>query len=150
MKRIRLEKSWVIRAPREAIYEVMTDFESAPKHFPSVAKSARIVSREGNHLVVEVETKAFLGSRTFKVHMETDLCPPEGFVSVNTSAPCVEHESFMMEVVPKGTRIDYVNEVEIKSRFFRLFGRFLIGKIALWYWERAVIGKLRKILETGD
>jgi carbon monoxide dehydrogenase subunit G len=147
MKQIRLTGSWIIRSPREEVYRIITDFENAPKYFPSAAKSARIVSRDGNRLVVEARTKAFLGSKTFKVRMEVQLRPPEGFVSVNTSLIGVEHESFMMEVVPGGTIINYINNVEIKNFFFRFFGRILLGTFALRYWERAVIDKLRRMLE---
>jgi carbon monoxide dehydrogenase subunit G len=143
-----LQGSWLIRAPREAVYRVLTDFENTPRYFPSVVRSARIVERRYNHLVVEAETKAFFGSRTFHVRMEADLRPPVGFVSVNTSSLGVEHESLMMEATSEGTRIDYINDVEIKSRFFRLFGRILIGTIALKYWERAVIRRLKQMLES--
>jgi carbon monoxide dehydrogenase subunit G len=147
MKPIRLQRSWLIRAPREEVYRVLTDFENAPRYFPSVARSARIVQRRDNHLIVEAETKAFFGSRTFHVRMEAELRPPVGFVSVNTSSLGVEHESLMMEATAAGTRIDYVNDVEIKSPFFRLFGRILIGTVALKYWERAVIRRLKLMLE---
>jgi len=30
MKQIHLEGSWIIRAPRDAVYRVITDFENAP------------------------------------------------------------------------------------------------------------------------
>jgi len=79
--------------------------------------------------------------------MDAELRPPEGFASVNTSPLGVEHEVFMMEEVPEGTRIRYSNEVEIKSPLFRMLGGILLGKVALKYWERAVIGKLRQMLE---
>ena len=147
MKQIHLEGAYIIKAPRERVYEVITDFENAPKYFPAVAKSARVVKREGDGLVVEVETKAFLGSRTFKVHMETRLRPNEGFSSTNTSSLGVEHEVLSLEAIPEGTRIAYTNDVEIKNRFFQIFGNFLIKRIALKYWEHAVISKLKRMLE---
>ena len=150
MKRIHLEGEYVIKAPPEKVYEVTTDFEKAPQYFPSVAKSARVVYRDGNDLVVEVETKAFFGSRTFKVHMEAHLRPDEGFTSVNTSSLGVEHEGLSLEKVSGGTRVRYTNDVEIRSRFFGACGGFLIKTIALKYWERAVIGGLRRMLEKPE
>lgn len=147
MKKTCLTGTWLVRAPRSDVYRVITDFANAPKYFPSVAKSARIIRREGNHLTVEVETKAFLGSRTYRVQMDAELRPPEGFVSVNTSSLGVEHEVFMMEEVPGGTMIRYTNDVEIKSPLFRMLGGLLLGKLALKYWERAVIGKLKQMLD---
>jgi carbon monoxide dehydrogenase subunit G len=146
MKKIHLEGSYIIRAQRQKVYEILTDFESAPKHFPAVAKSAHIVSHDGNDLVVEVETKAFLGSRTFHVQMQTHLRPNKGFTSMNTSSLGVEHEVVTLEDVPEGTRFVYVNDVEVKSHLFRILGGFLIKTVALKYWERAYIGRLRKML----
>jgi carbon monoxide dehydrogenase subunit G len=146
-KLIRLERYYIIKAPREAVYGIITDFENVPKYFPSVAKSARFLSRDGNNFVVEAQTKAFFGSKTFTVRMEGVFNPPEGFVSTNTSSLGIEHEIFTMEETPEGTKIHYVNDVEITSPFFRLFGGFLTKHIALKYWEHAVFDKLRKMLE---
>jgi carbon monoxide dehydrogenase subunit G len=145
MKQIHLEGSWTIRAPRDEVYRVITDFENAPKYFPLVAKSARVVSRQGNDLVMAMETKSF--GMAFQVRMTTRLCPPEGFVSENASWLGIEHEVFMMEEVPEGTKINYTNDVEIKSRLFRLLGRILLGWYAVRFWERAVIDKMKKMLE---
>lgn len=141
------ETYYTIKAPRETVYKIITDFENAPKYFPRVAKSARVISRDGNKFVVEARTKAFFGSKTFSVRMEGELRPPEGFVSTNTSSLGIEHEVFTMEEIPEGTRIHYVNDVEIKSWFFRLLGGFLIKRIALKYWEHAVFDKMKQMLE---
>ncbi|MFC1893351.1 SRPBCC family protein [Chloroflexota bacterium] len=144
-KRIHLEGSWVIQAPRHEVYNIITDFENMPKYFPSVAKSVRIISKEDNHLTLVAETKSF--GLTFQVSMNTELQPPEWFVSENISTLGIEQEVFKMEEVPEGTKICYINDVEIKSPFFRIFGRFLIGWWAMKYWERAVIIKLKQMLE---
>ena len=150
MTRVRLEGSYLNRAARERVYAVRTDFEAAPRYFPAVAKAARIVSRAGNVLSVEVETKAFLASKAFHVHMETTLEPGVGFVSTNVSRPCVEHEVVRLEEVPEATRLVYCNEVEIRSRLLGLLGGFLVKRVALRYWERAYVGRLREMLERGE
>ena len=142
-----LESNYIIKAPRSEIYKIMTDFENVPKYFPSVAKFAKYISRDGNNFVVEAQTKAFLGSKTFTVRMEGQLQPLTGFISTNTSSIGIEYEVFSMEEIPGGTKIHYVNDIEIKSPFFRRFS-FLIKYVALWYWERAVFSKLKKILES--
>jgi hypothetical protein len=129
--------------------KIITDFENFPRHFPSVAKSARCVSRDGNRFVAEAQTKAYFGSKTFQVRMEGQLRPPEGFTSTNTSSLGIEHEAFTMEETPGGTVIHYVNDVEIKSPFFRVFS-FLIKHVALWYWERAVFAKLKQLTEKKE
>ncbi len=148
-KPIHLETHYLIKAPREKIYAIMTDFENLPRYFPSVAKEAKVLMRDGNRFVVEAKTKAFFGSKTFTVLMEGELQPPRGLISTNTSSLGVEKESFMMEEIPEGTRIDYVNDVEITSWFFRIFGNILIKHLALWYWERAVFRKLKTMMEEN-
>lgn len=47
------EGAWVIRAPRERVYELMTDFEKWPEVFPDMVKSIRVVSRTEMTAVVE-------------------------------------------------------------------------------------------------
>lgn len=148
MKTVPLRGKYWIRAPRAEVYRILTDFESAPKYFPAVAKSLRVISRDGNNLIVEAQTKAFIGSRTFRVHMAATLHPPEGFTSTNTSAVCVEHEDVRLEETERGTKMVYRNDVEITSRFWRLLGGFLIKIVALKFWEYAYVRKLRRMLET--
>jgi len=145
-KNIKLEGTYVIKAPRENVYKIITDFENMPKYFPAVAKSMRFLNRNGHNFEVEAHTKAFIGSKTFTVHMEGQFRPPEGFVSTNISSVCIEHEIFSMEEIPEGTKIYYVNVVEIQNPFFRMFS-FLIKNVALWYWKRALIDKLKLMLE---
>lgn len=142
-----LECEVVIKAPREKIYEIMTDFENLPKYFPAVAKSAKIVSRDGNNFVCEAETKSFFINPTFHVHMEGTLQPPTGFISTNTTVIDIEHEKFSMEEIPGGTKIHYVNDVELTHPIFRLFGDFFIKNLALWYWKKSVFGELKKLVE---
>ena len=142
-----LEGHTFIRAPRAAVYRLMTDFDHLPAHFPKVAQSIRILSRDGDRFVAEARTRAFPGSGIFIVRMEGQLRPPFGFVSTNTSSLGVEHETFLMDEEPGGTRIHYINDVEIRSPFFRLFGAVLIKRLALWYWEQALIRPLAAALE---
>lgn len=145
MKRISLTGSWVIKAPLQKVFEIVTDFEKAPTFFPLVAKSLKIVGRSGNHLSIQAVTKTF--GLSFKVKMEVDLLPGRGFKSINESALAIEDEIFLMEKVPLGTRIDYQNNVTIKNNFLNFFSKLLIGKPALMFWEYAYINRLKKMLE---
>jgi hypothetical protein len=145
MKAVSLTGSWVIKAPLRSVYEVVTDFEKTPEYFPTVAKSMKIVDRKDNHLSIQAVTKTF--GIPFTVQMETDLLPGRGFTSINESVLAVEDETFLMEEVPGGTKINYQNNVVIKNNFLKLFSRLLIGKPALIFWEHAYIDNLRKILE---
>lgn len=146
MKKIHLKGSWVVKAPREKIYEIMTDFESMPKYFPKVARSLRILEKENNNLLIEAKAKTF--GKAFPVQMKTQLRPPYGYISDNKSAIGTSgHEEFIMEEVPEGTRINYTYDVELNNIFFRIFGGFLIGWYAMRFWEHAVIDRLKKMLE---
>ncbi len=145
-KYIHLAGTYIVNAPRQDIYDIMSDFENLPKNFPSVAKSVRFTHRDGDCFSAQAQTKAFFGSKTFSVRMEGRFRPPEGFVSTNVSALGTEREVFAMEEIPGGTRINYRNDVEVESPFFALFD-FLIRHFVLWYWERAVIGRLKEMLE---
>lgn len=146
MKKIFLKGSWIIKAPREKVYKIMSDFENMPKYFPAVADSIRIIKREGDNLSIEARAKTF--GRVFCAHMETQLRPPIGYVSDNKSEIGTSgHEEFLMEEIPEGTKINYTYDIEIKNPIFRILGKPLIGWYAMQLWKRAVIDKLKKMLE---
>jgi hypothetical protein len=145
MKAVSLTGSWIIKAPLTSVYGIVTDFEKTPEYFPTVAKSMKLVGRNGNHLSLLAVTKTF--GIPFQVKMETDLLPGIGFKSINESALAIEDETFLMEEVPEGTKINYQNNVTIKNNLLKLFSKLLIGKPALLFWEHAYINNLRKMLE---
>jgi uncharacterized protein YndB with AHSA1/START domain len=146
MKKIILKKSWVIKAPREEVYRIMSDFENMPKYFPKIAQSLHILKRDGNNLIIEAKAKTF--GRIFSVQMETQLRPPIGYVSDNKSDVGTSgHEEFLMEEISEGTRINYYYDVELKNPILRFLGGFLIGWYAMRFWEHAVIDKLKEMLE---
>lgn len=146
MKPVVLAGTWVIKAPLECIYDIVTDFENAAKYFPLVANSLKIIHQDGDHLTIEAVSKTF--GIPFHVIMETQLLPNKGFKSINTSALAIENESFLMETVPTGTKITYRNEVQIKNNIMQLFARMLIGKPALLFWKYAYIDRLQKLAAT--
>jgi len=145
MKPISLQGTWIVKAPMSEIYKIVTDFENAPKYFPKVAQSLKIAKQEGNRLEIEAQSKTF-GIR-FNVQMKTELMPPNGFKSINESALAIENESFLMEEVSNGTKINYVNNVTIKNNFLKLFSKLIIGKPALKFWEKAYINRLKELTE---
>ena len=58
MKEITLHNQWIIKAPLDDIFKIVTDFEKLPEYFPKVAESIQINKREGNYL----EMDAIVGS----------------------------------------------------------------------------------------
>lgn len=146
MKRIHLEGSWIIKAPKEVIYKVVSDFENMPKYFPTVAESVRITEKQGNYQKMEARVKSF--GKVFDVKMNTELVPNIGFKSTNTSSFGTSgYEKLLMKDVDDGTKVDYIYEVKIHKPLLRLVATPLIKWFAMWSWKRAFIDELRKIVE---
>jgi carbon monoxide dehydrogenase subunit G len=147
MKHIHLEDSWTIKAPIEDVFNIITDFENMPKNFPKVAELVTITKREGNNLEIEAQVKSF--GTTFPVKMKTEILPKRGFISDNQSPKfgTSGHEELLLEAVNGGTKINYVYEVDIHKKWLRIIAKPLIGWFAMKAWEKAVVNKLRKILE---
>lgn len=146
MKHIHLEGSWVVKAPRAEVYNIVSDFENMPKHFPSIAESVRIVEKQGNHQKMEARVKSF--GKVFDVHMQTELLPGVGFKSTNQSSFGTSgSEEFTMEDTEGGTKIHYTYEVDIHRPLLRLVATPLIKWFAMWSWKRAFIDKLKQMLE---
>ena len=144
MKEKVLKGSWIIDAPVEDVYRIISDFEKAPEYFPLVAKGMKVISRDGNNLEIEAVTNTF--GINFKVSMKTTLMPNKGFKSVNESALAIEDEHFTLKPVARGTRIEYINKVKIKNNILNMFARLIIGNWAIKFWEFAYINRLKKIL----
>jgi len=117
MKHIHLENSWIIKAPLEEVFSIITDFENMPKNFPQVAESLIITKKEGNNLEIEAQVKSF-GS-TFPVKMKTKILPQRGFISDNESSKfgTSGYEELLLEKVEGGTKINYVYEVDIHKKW---------------------------------
>ena len=145
MKRINLQASWVIKAPRDSIYKIVSDFENMPKNFPEVAHSVKIVRRDGNKLLIHAEAKS-LGIPPVPVTMETTLVPGKGYISTNTNHKfkATGHEEFLMEDVKDGTKITYSYAYDLSKAniMLRIFAKPLFGWLSMWYWKRVFIDKL--------
>jgi len=135
MREILLTGSWFIRAPREKVYSVISDFEAMPVNFPKVARAMRITERDGSRLTIHARAASF-GS-VF----------PE--VNVNETLGTSGHEEFLLRDVPGGTRIDYSYRVTIRPVWLRVLAGPLIRWFGLPFWKRAFIDVLRARLE-GD
>jgi carbon monoxide dehydrogenase subunit G len=147
MKDITLRAKWLVKAPLGQVFEIMTDFEKFPKHFPKVAESIQVVKREGNYLEMNATVKSF--GQTFPVKMKTEILPGRGFISDNDSPKfgTSGHEELLLSEHEGGTVIDYTYQVSIHKRWLQIVAKPLIGWFSMKYWERAVIDELRKKLE---
>lgn len=147
MKDINLHAKWIIKAPLEDVFNMMTNFEKFPENFPKVAESIRVTKREGNYLEMDATVKSF--GQNFPVQMKTEILPGKGFISDNNSPKfgTSGHEELLLSANPEGTMIDYTYQVAIHKRWLRIVARPLIGWFSMKYWQKAVIDELRKKLE---
>ncbi len=147
MKEITLQKEWLIKASLDDVFNVMTDFEKLPVHFPKVAESVRIRKREGDYLEMDAVVKSF--GRRFPVQMRTRILPRRGFISDNDSPKfgTSGHEELLLSTHPEGTLITYTYQVSIHKLWLRLVATPLIRWYSMKYWEKVVIDELKKMLE---
>jgi carbon monoxide dehydrogenase subunit G len=144
MRPIHWEGSWTIRAPRERVYEVMTDFENWPKLFPDLVKSIRVIRRTDTAAVLEGEF-SLLGRKGHGV-MHLRLHPPEGYSAENTSEELGEEsETLKFEEAPEGTLYRWTVEARPKGLLNHLLG-MVLGFYVRRFYERSLIGPLRKIV----
>ncbi|MDD5031924.1 MAG: SRPBCC family protein [Patescibacteria group bacterium] len=149
MKHIHLQDSWIIKAPLEDVFNIITDFKNMPKNFPTVAKSITITKREGNCLEMDAEVKSF--GTAFPVKMKTKILPQRGFISDNESSKfgTSGHEELLLENAEGGTKVNYVYEVDIHKKWLRIIAKPLIGWFAMKFWKKAFIDRLRELLEKS-
>jgi hypothetical protein len=147
MNEITLRKQWVVKAPVDKVFQIMTDFEHLPKYFPKVAESVQINKREGNYLEIEATVKSF--GKKFQVKMKTQILPGKGYISDNDSYQfgTSGHEELLLSPNTPGTLIDYTYQVTIHKKWLRIVAVPLIRWYSMKYWEKAVIVELKKILE---
>ena len=145
--KIILHAKWVIKAPLNDVFNVMTDFEKWPEYFPKVAQSIQITARVENNFELTATVKSF--GQKFPVKMKTRILSGKGFISDNESPKfgTSGHEELLLSENPDGTEIDYTYEVSIHKRWLRIIAKPLIGWFSMKYWQKAVIDELRKRLE---
>lgn len=146
MNHLTLHKQWLIKAPIEKVFSIMTDFERFPERFPKVAKSISVIKREGNYLEMEAIVKSF--GRDFIVKMKTQILPGKGFISDNDSFQfgTSGHEELLLSAKNNNTEIDYKYEVTIHKKWLSIIATPLIRWYSMKFWEKAVIDELKKML----
>ena len=87
--------------------------------------------------------------KRFQVKMKTQILPGKGFISNNNSYQfgTSGHEEMLFFEHAKGTLIDYTYQVTIHKKWLRIIAVPLLRWYSMKYWEKAVIGQLKKILE---
>ena len=96
---------------------------------------------------IEATVKSF--GKKFKVKMKTWILPGEGFVSDNDSYQfgTSGHEEILLSPHAEGTLINYTYQVAIHKKWLRIIAVPLLRWYSMKYWEKAVIARLKMILE---
>ena len=148
-----IRASWVVPAPRPAVYAIVSDFERLAVHFPRLAHSARITARDGNRLVVEVRAASF--GRLFpgaRITIHAELQPGCGYrcETVNHTFGTTGREALELGDDPGGTRIAYTYRVRVRPGWLRPLYAWLVRRLALPYWKRNYLDPLARLaLQRG-
>lgn len=147
MNKITLRNQWIIKAPVDEVFRIITDFEKFPEYFPKVTETIKIIKKEGNKLEMEATAKSF--GKEFPVKMKTDIIPNRGFISDNDSPKfgTSGHEELLLSKHEEGTLVDYTYQVTIHKKWLRLVATPLIKWYSMKYWGKAVIWEIKKIVE---
>ena len=125
MPKIKVEKT--IKADREKIFNMVTDFESLPNKFPQFFKSVKIISREGN--TVTTEDHAVMAGR--EVHQTTKhvLTPPEiDDVQLLSGDAKDSRIVTTYTTIPEGTKVTVEGDFKLAGKL-KLVGFMAKGKI---------------------
>lgn len=143
--------NWLVRADRESIYEIISDFEHMPEHFPKVARAMRLVKRDGDVLTLEAESASF-GSLfpSVKIEMTATLLPGRGYrcSTRNLTFDTAGDEELLLVDDPEGTRIKYTYFVTVRRRWVKPLYGWTVSVFALPYWKRAVVDPLESLVEA--
>ncbi len=143
MPKIKVEKT--IKANREKIFAMVTDFESLPIKFPQFFKSVKILSREGN--TVTTEDHAVMAGR--EVHQTTKhvLTPPEiDDVQLLSGDAKDSHIVTTYTTIPEGTKVTVEGDFKLAGKL-KLVGFMAKGKIEKSIEE--VIDQFGKVAENS-
>ncbi|HJU14136.1 MAG TPA: SRPBCC family protein [Candidatus Nitrosotalea sp.] len=141
MPKIKVEKT--IKADREKIFSMVTDFENLPNTFPQFFKSIKIVSREGN--TVTTEDDAMMAGREVRQTAKHILTPPAVDEVYLLSGDAKDsHIITRYDSVPEGTKVTVEGDFKLQGKL-KLVGFMAKGKIEKSIEE--VIDQFGKVAE---
>lgn len=130
MPKVRVEK--IIKADIGKVFNTVTDFENLPSKLPSYFKTMKVVSREGDSIVIEESVR--MAGRDITQTAKHILKPPE------------KHEVFILDGDAKDSHIVETYESTADGTKITVDGDFkLAGKLKLVGF--LVAGKIKNGIE---
>ena len=127
---IRADVSLFVRAPRQRVWEVISDYERAPEYMHTLQVS-KVISRSGNTIRVLQKDEVRFGPFTFPIDTVKDvrLTEPVRTESHLVRGSMKKYDS-VMELVPEGngTRIVYRSRAIPGSALASLAGESLVKR----------------------
>jgi len=150
---IRIRSRWFVPATRGSVYAVISNFERLPQHFPRIARSAKVISRDGNRLVIDVEAASF--GRFFPVvhiAINAELLPGTGYrcSTFNRTFNTTGEEELLLSDVSGGTEVAYSYAVRLRHRWLRPVFSWLVRRLGLRFWKRAYLEPLIAHCQAQD
>jgi hypothetical protein len=148
-EKVTVKGNWLIRAEREDVYRIVSDWEKMPEHFPKVAKSVKILEKNGTHLKVQSVAASFASFLPgAKVDIDVELLPGRGYRchTFNTTFNTTGEEELLLVDDPEGTRILYTYFVTVRNRKWRRPYAWLVKTFGLPFWKRAYIDRLSLLI----
>lgn len=140
------DQSVLIDAPRELVYQVMTAFNRGSITGDN-NESSKVISQDGDSLVVEFKTKA--GWFTYTTLEEITLHPPERIAFNHLKGPLhYSTEEFIFEDVDGLTRLTHTGEI-IWNRF-PVFGWLGAVIYTRPMFHKVIDHHLDKVKETAE
>ncbi|MEK6965657.1 MAG: polyketide cyclase [Thermoproteota archaeon] len=114
MSKIKIEK--IIKADRNKVYDITTNYENFEKNFPKYFPSIRIRSERDN--VAVIEEHMILGKKEFVMMTKHIKNPPEIHEIIVIGGDCKgSHIVEKYDLVPEGTKLTV--EADFKLGLFR-------------------------------
>lgn len=143
MPKVKVER--IIKANREKIFNLVTDFENLPSRFPQFFKSVKIVSREGN--TVTTEDIAVMAGREMHQTTKHILAPPHiEEVYLLSGDTKDSHIVTKYESIPEGTMVTVEGDFKLAGKL-KLVGFMAKGKIEKGIEE--VLQEFAKVAESS-
>lgn len=150
-KVVAVHGDWLVRADRQAIYAIVSDFERMPEHFPKIARAIRLVRRDGDVLTLEAEAASF-GSLfpSVKIEMTATLLPGRGYrcSTHNITFDTTGDEELLLVDDPEGTRIKYTYFVTVRHRWFKPLYEWMVSAFGLPFWKRSFVDPLEALVRA--